>query len=367
MSVERAQILIAAGGTGGHVYPALAVAEELRAHGYGVAWLGTRNGLEARVVPAAGFEIEFLPVRPLRGGRIVNRLLAPWHLLVAMLRVFGFIRHYRAHAVLGLGGYVSGPAGIAARLAGCRLLVHEQNAIPGLTNRILSRLAHRLMEGFPGSFPHARAAIHTGNPVRDAIVATEDPQQRLTDRHGPLRLLVLGGSQGAEALNQAVPAALAALPEGVAIEVRHQAGAGKLADTEAAYSARDPEISKQTYTVMAYIEDMAAAYDWADLVLCRAGAMTIAELAAAGRGALLVPYPHAVDDHQTANARYLTNQGAAILLPQTELDGQSLARLLAELSHARERVLAMALAAYRLACSDARMRVAQICMEACDA
>ncbi len=362
MSAERIHILIAAGGTGGHVYPALAVAEELRAGGYGVAWLGTRDGLEARVVPAAGFKIEFLPVRPLRGGRIRNRLLAPLHLLAALMRAFGFIHRCRARAILGMGGYVSGPAGIAARLAGCRLLVHEQNAVPGLTNRILARLAHRLMEGFPGSFPSSRGAIHTGNPVRGEIVATQSPEQQLADRSGPLRLLVLGGSQGAEALNKAVPAALAGLPTGVSVQVRHQAGTGKLEHTQAAYRERGLKAE-----VEAYIEDMAGAYDWADLVLCRAGAMTIAELAAAGRGALLVPYPHAVDDHQTANARYLSDAGAAILLPQHEFDGSSLAQLLAELSHARERVLAMAVAACQLACPDARDRVAQLCMEACHA
>ncbi len=362
MSTERIHILIAAGGTGGHVYPALAVAEELRSRGYGVAWLGTRNGLEARVVQTAGFEIEFLPVRPLRGGRIRNRLLAPLHLMGALMRALGFIRRSGARAVLGMGGYVSGPAGIAARMAGCRLLVHEQNAIPGLTNRLLARLAHRLMEGFPGSFPLARGAIHAGNPVRGEIVATESPERQLAGRSGPLRLLVLGGSQGAEALNKAMPAALADLPASIVVQVRHQAGTGKLQPTQTAYRERGVKAEVETY-----IEDMAAAYDWADLVLCRAGAMTIAELAAAGRGALLVPYPHAVDDHQTANARYLSDAGAAILLPQHEFDGPSLARLLIELFHARARVVSMAVAAYQLACPDACERVAELCVEACHA
>lgn len=349
-------ILIMAGGTGGHVFPGLAVAEFLRDAGEEVEWLGTARGLEARVVPAAGFPLHTLPVTGLRGKGAVHWLLAPWRLGIALWSALLLMMRLKPRAVLGLGGFASGPGGLMAAALSIPLVIHEQNAIAGLTNRWLSRVADRVLEAFPGTFPDKARARHTGNPVRAKIAGLLAPELRFLGREGPLRVLVLGGSLGALALNETVPAALARLPAEVRPLVRHQAGERTLEQARKAYAAAGVEAQ-----LSAFIDDMPAAYAWADVVICRAGALTVSELAAAGLGAFLIPYPHATDDHQSANARFLTRAGAAVLIPQGEFDAK---RLAAELSVMdRTRALAMAEAARTLAMPDATAAVAHTCLE----
>jgi UDP-N-acetylglucosamine--N-acetylmuramyl-(pentapeptide) pyrophosphoryl-undecaprenol N-acetylglucosamine transferase len=352
-------ILIMAGGTGGHVFPALAVARELSALGVPVAWLGTRRGLEARVVPAAGYPLAAIRVTGLRGKGRLRLLAAPFMLSLALLQALVVMARLRPAAVLGMGGFAAGPGGVVAWLLRRPLLIHEQNSVPGTTNRLLAPLASRVLEGFPGSMPALRRALHTGNPVRREIAGLPEPGVRFAGRGAALRLLVLGGSLGAQALNRAVPGALARLPATERPAVHHQTGAAEVAAVQAQYR----ELAGES-RVEAFIADMAAAYAWADLVVCRAGALTIAELAAAGVGAVLVPFPHATDDHQTGNARYLVDAGAAVLLPQAELDAERLAGLLARFGARRQELLEMARRARRLARPEAAREVARLCLEA---
>jgi UDP-N-acetylglucosamine--N-acetylmuramyl-(pentapeptide) pyrophosphoryl-undecaprenol N-acetylglucosamine transferase len=347
-----------AGGTGGHVYPALAVAEQLRSLGVRLAWLGSEAGLEARVVPERGIPLHRVSVTGLRGKGWSTWLLAPWRLLRALTQAWAVLRAVRPDVVLGMGGFVSGPGGLATWLTRRPLVVHEQNAVPGLTNRLLARVARVVLEAFSGSFPAGVAARHTGNPVRAGLLGIPAPDERLAGREGPVRLLVLGGSQGARALNETVPLALAGLADPAAVSVWHQAGPAQLDGARAAYAR-----AGASARVEGYIEDMAQAYGWADLVLCRAGAMTLAEICAVGLGAVLVPFPYAVDDHQTHNARSLAKAGAAVLVPQSDLQPAPLAALLAELAGSRARLLAMARAARALAVPDAAERVAAHCLE----
>ena len=354
----RLRVLIMAGGTGGHVFPALAVAQHLRTHGAHVAWLGTRRGLESDVVPKAGFELHYLSIGGLRGKDVLTLLLAPFKLLLAVLQALLIVARYRPSVVLGLGGFVTGPGGVGAWLLRKPLVIHEQNAIPGMTNRWLSRIAVRVLQAFPGAFPANTGAVTTGNPLRAEIVALLPPQQRFAARDGKLRLLVLGGSLGAQALNSAVPAALALLAEADRPTVLHQAGKRHIADTQRFY--KDAQMPGD---VVEFIADMAQAYAWADVVLCRAGALTVSELAAAGVAAILVPYPHAVDDHQTVNASYLTSASAALLVQQPQLTATYLAELLQSFIDAgvpaRARLLRMAEAARGLAQPNATELVAQ--------
>lgn len=353
-----APIVIMAGGTGGHVFPALAVAEALRAEGVAVVWLGTRAGLEAKLVPPTGIPLEYMGVKGLRGSGGRRLLMAPFMILKALLQVAIIFKRLKPRLVLGMGGFTSGPGGLIAWLLGIPLVVHEQNAIPGLTNRWLARLADQVLEGFPDSFPPRRRALLVGNPVRASIVALPHPAERFANRSGPVRLLVVGGSQGALALNRLVPEALAQLPPDVRPQVWHQAG-GKLLDAAAAgYRQVTLEVRLEPF-----IEAMADAYGWADLVLCRAGALTVAELTAAGVSAVLVPFPYAVDDHQTVNGHFLARAGAALLVPQDQLTADSLAQLLRELLNDRPRLRAMAEAARSLARPDAAQRVAQVCLQ----
>jgi UDP-N-acetylglucosamine--N-acetylmuramyl-(pentapeptide) pyrophosphoryl-undecaprenol N-acetylglucosamine transferase len=351
-------ILIMAGGTGGHVFPALAVAEQLRARRVPIVWLGTRRGLEAKLVPAAGIPMEWLSVAGLRGTGRKRLVLAPFMIAKAVWQAMWILRRIRPRLVLGMGGFVSGPGGLVSRCFGIPLIVHEQNALPGMTNRWLARIASRVLEAFPGSFPAARRATTVGNPVRADIVALADPDNRLATRSGRPRLLVIGGSQGALVLNRLVPKALGLMKPADRPEVWHQAG-GRMADTTAD-SYRDAGV---TARLEPFINDMAAAYGWADLVVCRAGALTVSELAAAGVGAILVPFPHAVDDHQTANAGFLARAGAAIIVQQVNLTASVLADLLRELLADRDRLLVMARAGRRLARADAAQRVASLCVE----
>ncbi len=348
------RVLIMAGGTGGHVFPALAVAEELRARGAEVVWMGTRRGLEAQVVPPTGIPMEWISVSGLRGKGVLAWVVAPWRLLRAAGQALGVILRRRPMVVLGMGGFVTGPGGFVTWLLRLPLVIHEQNAVAGLTNRLLAPLAMRVMEAFPATF--ARKAIHTGNPVRALIAELPPPELRFAERQGALRLLVLGGSLGARALNETLPAALAGLA--TRPDVWHQAGAKLIDEARAAYQSAGVDAR-----VEPFIADMAEAYAWADLVVCRAGALTIAELAAAGVGAILVPYPHAVDDHQTRNAAYLVEAGAAQLIQQRDLSVERMRAALAALAD-RARLLTMASAARQCAKPEATRSVAELCMEA---
>ncbi len=350
-------MLIMAGGTGGHVFPALATAEVLRQSGVDIQWLGSPAGIEAELVPNASIKLHSISVAGLRGKGRLSLLLAPLQLLRALWQALAVMRRVRPSCVLGMGGFASGPGGLAAWLLGIPVLIHEQNAIPGMTNKILARLAKRVMEAFPGAFPASTRALCTGNPIRRDIVEVAPPQQRFDQRSGPLRVLVIGGSLGAQAINQCLPAALAAMAPELRPQVWHQAGKRNIDSCQARYRELDVEAR-----VVAFIDDMNAAYEWADLVICRAGALTVSELCAAGVAAVLVPYPHAVDDHQTENARYLVDQGAGVLLPQAQLTEQRLVALLTELND-RKQLLKMAEIARSLARADASQRVAEQCLQ----
>jgi UDP-N-acetylglucosamine--N-acetylmuramyl-(pentapeptide) pyrophosphoryl-undecaprenol N-acetylglucosamine transferase len=352
-------VVIMAGGTGGHVFPALAVANVLRDRGVPVVWLGVPGSMEARLVPANGFPIEWLRVRGIRGKGVAAWAMAPFRITGAVLQALRLLRRLKPRAVLGAGGYVSGPGGIAAWLLRIPLLIHEQNAVAGMTNRWLSRFATQVLEALPGSFGPGVEALTVGNPVRADIAALPAPALRFAGRGGPARLLVFGGSQGAQRLNAMVPQALSRLDPSRRPQVRHQAGERGAEAARAAYLDLDVEAE-----VFPFIEDMAAAYAWADLALCRAGAMTIAELQASGLGALLVPLPTATDDHQTKNAEALVRLGAARLLPDRDLTAESLGEGIAELTADRSRLLTMASAARGSRTIDAAARLAELCMTA---
>ncbi|MBZ2189662.1 undecaprenyldiphospho-muramoylpentapeptide beta-N-acetylglucosaminyltransferase [Alcanivorax sp. JB21] len=354
-------ILMMAGGTGGHVFPALAVADELSRRGYGIQWLGAEQGIENRLVPAAGYPLHALKVRGVRSGGLLRKLQMPFLLLRAVLAARRIVRGTSAVLAVGFGGFASGPGGLAARLAGVPLLVHEQNAVPGLTNRVLSRLAQQTLEGFEGAFASGSATA-VGNPVRDSIVALAPPAQRYAERQGALRILVLGGSQGALALNRQLPAALSGLLQAQPAVIRHQAGRERTAEAASAYASVALEAA-----VEEFIGDMAAAYAWADLVICRAGALTVSELAAAGVPAVFVPLPTAADDHQRRNAEWLASQGAAFVVAQDQLSAGTLAACLRPVVEdgeiSRPRLAAMAENARRVAQPNSATRVADICEE----
>jgi UDP-N-acetylglucosamine--N-acetylmuramyl-(pentapeptide) pyrophosphoryl-undecaprenol N-acetylglucosamine transferase len=349
-----ARITIMAGGTGGHVFPALAVADELAGRGWQISWLGTPDSFESRVVPAHGIELDTVPATRLRGQRFVARLLVPFQLAKAMLMARRVLKHRRPQVVLGMGGFVTAPGGVMARLLRIPLVIHEQNAIPGMANRWLARIATRVLEAFPGSF--GTAGVETcGNPVRAEITALPAPQP-IGERR--LRLLVVGGSLGAQALNTIVPDALGRIDVRELPSIRHQAGRGKVEAARSAYADAGVEAE-----VMEFIDDMASAYAWADLVICRSGALTVSELMAAGLPAVLVPFPHAVDDHQTANGRVLVKAGAARMIQQRDMTPDALAGLLAGLLGDRTILHAMANRAHAIAQRDAARRVADVCTE----
>lgn len=308
------KILILAGGTGGHILPALAVADYLRAKGVEIHWLGTQEGLESQIVPPTGISLHYITVQAVRGKGKLAWLLAPVRMTRAIGQAMGVIRREKPDLVIGFGGFVSAPGGVAAWLLHKPFVLHEQNTAPGMTNRCLAPLARRIFQGFSTAFPASPKVVTSGNPVRASIVELPPPAQRLPTHTGPLRLLVMGGSRGAAVFNEQVPAALALIPEEKRPNVWHAAGRDKLHDTIKRY--QEPGIKSQ---VVEFIDDIPAAYAWADLVLCRAGALTLAELCAAGLASILIPFPHAMDDHQTRNATLLANANASILLPQSAL------------------------------------------------
>ena len=354
MSVKP--VLIMAGGTGGHVFPALAVADELRSRGVPIVWLGTRNGIEARVVKQAGYQIEWLSITGLRGKNAATLLLAPFRLILACAQAFRVLWQRKPSAVLGMGGFTAGPGGLMAWMMRRPLLIHEQNAVAGLTNRILARLANEVLEAFPQTFN--KKAIAVGNPVRKEIQQLSDPQLRIGGHMGALRVLVIGGSLGAVKLNEIVPEAVSKIVADARPEILHQTGLANLEMTRESYQCHDVDAR-----IEAFIDDMAEAYGWADLVICRAGAMTVFELAAAGVGSILVPYPHAVDDHQTANAEYLAKAGAAIVRQQRELSGEWLSDTIKQMTQQRDTLIKMAMAARSMAKPDAANEVADRCMQ----
>lgn len=364
-SLPARTLLVMAGGTGGHVFPALAVADALAAKGWKVVWLGTLSGLEAQLVPQRGYEMAWVKFSGVRRSGFLRWALLPSQLLLAFVQSALAIFRHRPHVVLGMGGYVSFPGGMMAALFAKPLVIHEQNSIAGLSNRILVCLAEKVMVAFPSAFSGAKdkpllcakpATTWCGNPVRPEIVALPEPEERFAGRSGPLRILVVGGSLGAAALNETVPLALALLPAEARPEVVHQSGTRHLEALTANYSAAG--VSAQ---VLAFIEDMATLYAWCDLVICRSGALTVSELAVAGIASILVPYPYAVDDHQTQNGRFLSEMGAALLIQQTELTPERLAELLRGMD--RKRLLEMAQVARAQRKADAARMVAEACEE----
>jgi UDP-N-acetylglucosamine--N-acetylmuramyl-(pentapeptide) pyrophosphoryl-undecaprenol N-acetylglucosamine transferase len=353
-------VLIMAGGTGGHVFPALAAARVLRERGFEPVWLGTKRGLEAKLVPPAQIEMEWISMSGLRGKGAATLLLAPFKVAMAIWQSLQVMRRRKPVVVLGAGGFVAGPGGVAAWLMRRPLVIHEQNAVAGMTNRMLSHFARRVLEAFPSSFPSGTRAEQVGNPVRREIAAIEPPEQRFDARQGPLQMLVIGGSQGAAKLNATVPAALATIDIASRPIVIHQAG------------ERHIDVARQTYEkhgvkadVRAFINDMAEAYSWADVVVCRSGALTVSELAAAGLPAIFVPFAAAVDDHQTLNAKFLVDAQAGISIAERDLTPERLSQELKKLlSGGREQLKAMAIRARSVAITDADVRLADACVAA---
>ncbi len=351
----RGNVLIMAGGTGGHVFPALACAREFQARGYSVHWLGTPRGIENELVPAAGLPLHLIDVSGLRGKSKLALLKAPFQLIRALWQARRVMRELQPVCVLGMGGYVTGPGGLAARMNGAPLIIQEQNAVAGTANRSLVPFASRVCEGFPNTFGNSTKRRTTGNPVREELFL-ETPRDSLRSRKP--RLLVLGGSLGAEPLNKLLPAALAKVPGELRPQLFHQAGKQHAEITAERYRQAGVEAE-----VAPFIKDMAHAYAWADLVVCRAGALTVSELAAAGLPSFLVPLPHAIDDHQTRNAEYLAKEGAAFLLPQHATDADTLAAQLIEVLMHPEKLLDMGRTARRLAKPDATRTVVETCLE----
>lgn len=351
--MKRTKILMMAGGTGGHIFPALAVAEVLREQNIEVAFLGTQHGLESKIIPQHQLTLFTLCVAGLRGVGVKRLIVAPFSLIRAVYQAVKIIRRYQPTAVLGMGGFASGPGGIAAFLLRIPLVLHEQNAIPGWTNKILARFAHVVFTGFPQAFDQ-RKQVHyryVGNPIRKALTHLSSPERRFLSREGALRILIVGGSRGAMALNTQIPLGLALLK--FPLEIRHQAGQQYVENAKQAYQ----ELGL-TANVVPFIDNMAEAYEWADLLICRSGAMTISEITTVGVPAIFVPFPHAVDDHQTANAKFLVDIGAGMLIQQKDLTPKSLAEKLTILND-RKLLMEIARKAYVLRKIDAAEQVAK--------
>ncbi|PJG83001.1 undecaprenyldiphospho-muramoylpentapeptide beta-N-acetylglucosaminyltransferase [Caviibacterium pharyngocola] len=346
----KKKLLVMAGGTGGHVFPAIAVARCLQQQGWEICWLGTKDRMEAQLVPKHGIPIEFIQISGLRGKGIKALLAAPFAIFRAVMQARKIIRRYQPNAVLGMGGYVSGPGGIAAKLCGVPIILHEQNAVAGLTNSWLAKIAARVLQAFPTAFANAEVV---GNPVRQDLFAMPAPQTRFAGREGKLKVLVVGGSQGARVLNLVMPQVVERL--GDKLQVRHQVGAGSVENITALYAP------KADVTVTEFIDDMAEAYAWADIVICRSGALTVCELAAVGTPAIFVPFQHK-DQQQYLNAKYLADVGAAEIIQQKDLTADALVELLNRLD--REKLLAMAIKAKEMAAPLSAQRVADVVAEA---
>ena len=357
-------ILVMAGGTGGHVFPALAVAHRLRQLGWNIEWLGTEQGIEAQVVKQANISLNYIRVAGLRGKGLIRRFIAPFQLVRALLQSLSVVSKIKPACVLGMGGFASGPGGLAAWCLGKPLVIHEQNAIAGMTNRILSRFARRVLTAFPGAFGTKSSVQEycVGNPLRQAITELPPPAERMQGREGQLRMLILGGSLGAQVLNQRLPQAMALMEPQQRLEIWHQTGKNNSGVVLAEYQQLNVAAR-----VDDFIQNMDEAYAWADLIVCRAGALTVSEIACVGLASILVPYPHAVDDHQTANAGFLESAGAALIIPEPQLTAQHLAEVLIERFSVRSQLLQMAENARQLARLDATDQVANHCLELCHA
>ena len=350
----KSPVMIMAGGTGGHIFPGLAVAEALRLRGVPVLWLGSEGGMETRLVSEHGIAIETLAIKGLRGKDLRSLLLAPWRIFTAMRKATALIRRHKPAAVVSFGGYTAGPGGLAAWLQGRPLLVHEQNRAPGMTNRLLARIADQLMTGFPDSFPGIANQV-VGNPVRPEISALPAPAMRFADRDGVLRVLILGGSQGARAINESLPGIFASLQSTHRFAIRHQCGEKMLEQARATYTAAGVDA-----VIEPFITDMAEAYGWADVVIGRAGALTVAEICAAGVAGILIPLPTAVDDHQARNAEYLQHCGGGLWFRQDEALTKNIAHALSALAADPQRRLVMAGAARAAAYPQAANDVADL-------
>ncbi|MCX4028315.1 undecaprenyldiphospho-muramoylpentapeptide beta-N-acetylglucosaminyltransferase [Endozoicomonas sp. SM1973] len=355
-SPNKGTVVVMAGGTGGHIFPALATANLFKDKGYQVHWLGTENSMEAELIPKYNLPISLIPIKGIRGKGVMGLIKAPVRLIRSIWQARKLFKQLKPVCVLGMGGFVTGPGGVAAKLLGIPLVIHEQNAIPGLTNQLLAKVANRVLEAFPGTFQSQQKVFCTGNPVRSEIVNVDNSKQS----QQLLKLLVVGGSLGAKAINDIMPAVVkSCVKQGVSLELWHQTGKQHFTEVKTAYQAENfPNIK-----VEPFIADMAAAYQWADLVLCRAGALTISELASAGVAALLVPYPFAVDDHQTKNAEFLVRNEAAVLMPQSTLTVDKLVDMLIDFSKSPEKLVAMATNAHQLAEPAATDKVVQHCLE----
>jgi UDP-N-acetylglucosamine--N-acetylmuramyl-(pentapeptide) pyrophosphoryl-undecaprenol N-acetylglucosamine transferase len=338
------KILITAGGTGGHIFPGIAIAKALQKQNISVIWLGSQNGMENNLVPKANIPLFTISISGFRGKSIFKKLLMPFILLSAIYKAYKILKIEKPNIVLGMGGFVAGPAGIAAKCLGIPLMIHEQNNIAGFTNRILAKIASRVFCAFPNTFSTSSKIIFTGNPVREDIKNIASKQ----NFHRPLRLLILGGSRGAKILNDIVPEAIKLLPSNIQPEIYHQTGENNSAN----YSI--------PATIVPFIDNISEIYNWADVVICRAGALTLAELTTIGLPAILIPYPHAVDDHQTSNALYLSKNNAAILLPQSECSPQKLGEIIIDLFNHPKKYLEMAKASKALGIKDSEQKILQI-------
>lgn len=360
IAADIKKVVIIAGGTGGHVMPALSVAEHFRACKVEIHWIGTANGIEARLVQAANIPLSYIDIEGLRGHRWQRWLKAPWQIIKAIRQAIAVIRREKPNVVLCMGGYVTGPGALAAWLLGVPFVLHEQNAIEGWTNRLLSPFAKRIMVAFPQTFQDKKKkVVYTGNPVREAILQVPSPDERWQNHYERrLRVLVLGGSLGASILNETVPKAMALFSIDIRPEIWHQTGDRHLVKTQAIYKQCGIEAK-----ITDFIPDMSSAYAWADVIICRSGALTIAEIAAVGVSSILIPFPQAIDDHQTANARFLSERSAAILLPQKQLNEKILYQMLKELRDDPKKRLAMAKASREFANPQATIKVAEQCFE----
>ena len=361
MNNAQGTVLIMAGGTGGHIFPALSIAEKLQEMGMRVEWLGSNSGLEVQILGGSQIPLHLISARGLRGKGIGSLITSPLMIVQATMQAMRIIKKVNPDCVLGMGGFVTGPGGVAARLRGKKLLVHEQNAVPGITNKLLAPLAYRVLQAFPGTFQNRSNVETVGNPVRKAISSLA--AKRSFDADRPLRVLVLGGSQGAQAINRLVPSALASWSGEITLpEIKHQAGKNKLAETEACY-AKAGISSNSVVEITEFIDDMASAYQWADLVVCRSGASTVAELAASGIPSILIPYPYHKDQQQLENAHWLADAGAALILEQHDLTEDRVQQILYQLAEDRPRLSRMSRAAREIAIVDADARVGHICQE----
>lgn len=361
-SATDCRVMIMAGGTGGHVFPALAVAQRLRNKNVKISWLGTRRGIESELVPGNGIELNYLNIEGIRGRGFVALLKAPFLLLRSITQAFAVLSEFKPAVVLGMGGFASGPGAVAAKLKGIPVVIHEQNSVAGTTNRVSAKLAARVMQGFPDTLAGGEWC---GNPVRPEIAELAPPQERFAARTSRPRLLVLGGSRGALAINGLVPKALAQIDAKNRPEVLHQTGSAHCQTTTDNYQQQGigAKTANDGFEIVPFIDDMAAAYGWADFVICRSGALTVAELTSVGLGALLIPFPHAIDDHQTVNGEWLVQQGAAKLFQQSDLNAKSLAEQISILCSTPKLRLDMAMRARELAQNEAAQRVADVCME----